>query len=130
MSRKNQIQNAYHYLGKEATFYDGMMTCSTVLGRLVCQVVWNMNKEKNVRYIDLATKGIPEDFAGRLLEVPIGTGVLTLPIYKDLNQAKITALDYSSHMMETAKKRAEKRNLSHIEFIQGDVGELPFEDDS
>ena len=28
MSRHDEIQNAYQYLGKEATFYDGMITCS------------------------------------------------------------------------------------------------------
>ena len=29
MNRYDEIQNAYHYLRKEATFYDGMITCST-----------------------------------------------------------------------------------------------------
>jgi hypothetical protein len=33
MTRHEEIQNAYKALGKEATFYDGMMTYSTPLGR-------------------------------------------------------------------------------------------------
>ena len=45
MSRKSEIQNAYKYLGKEATFYDGMITCSTLTGRAVCKVVWNMGQD-------------------------------------------------------------------------------------
>lgn len=52
MSRKAEIQNAYKYLGKEATFYDGMITCSTIPGKAVCKVVWNMGVEENTRYLD------------------------------------------------------------------------------
>lgn len=54
MSRHNEIKNAYKYLGKEATFYDGMITCSTFLGSAVCKLVWNMNKELNTKYLEKA----------------------------------------------------------------------------
>ncbi len=42
MSRHDEIKNAYKSLGSEATFYDGMITCSTLPGRVVCGVVWSM----------------------------------------------------------------------------------------
>jgi len=54
-------------LGNEATFYDGMITCSTLSGKVVCGLVWNMDKEKNDRYLERALSGIPEHFSGRLL---------------------------------------------------------------
>ena len=130
MSRKSEIQNAYKYLGKEATFYDGMITCSTLPGKAVCKVVWNMGKVENTRYLDLAMAGIPEDFSGKMLEVPVGTGVLTMPVYKTLPNADITCLDYSADMMAVAQHRAEKMNLRNVRFQQGDVGALPFEDGS
>ena len=130
MSRKNEIQNAYKYLGKEATFYDGMITCSTIPGKAVCKVVWNMGKEENTRYLELAMAGIPENFGGKMLEVPVGTGVLTMPVYKTLPHADITCLDYSADMMAVAQHRAEKMNLGNVRFRQGDVGALPFEDGS
>ena len=130
MSRKNEIQNAYKYLGKEATFYDGMITCSTIPGKAVCKVVWNMGKEENTRYLELAMAGIPENFGGKMLEVPVGTGVLTMPVYKTLPHADITCLDYSADMMAVAQHRAEKMNLGNVRFRQGDVGTLPFEDGS
>ena len=60
MGRKTEIQKAYQYLGKEATFYDGMITCSTIPGKAVCKVVWNMGAEENTRYLDLAMAGIPK----------------------------------------------------------------------
>ena len=130
MSRKNEIQNAYKYLGKEANFYDGMITCSTIPGKAVCKVVWNMGKEENTRYLELAMAGIPENFGGKMLEVPVGTGVLTMPVYKTLPHADITCLDYSADMMAVAQHRAEKMNLGNVRFRQGDVGALPFEDGS
>lgn len=126
MSRHEEIQSAYKSLGGEATFYDGMITCSTLPGKAVCRLVWNMGKEENERYLERALSGIPEDFAGKLLEVPVGTGVLTMPVYKNLPKADITCLDYSPDMMERAKRRAPE----NVKFVQGDVGRLPFPDES
>lgn len=77
MSRHDEIKNAYKSLGGGATFYDGMITCSTLPGKAVCKLVWNMNKRKNDRYLGLAISGIPKDFSGKMLEVPVGTGVLS-----------------------------------------------------
>jgi hypothetical protein len=84
MTRHEEIRNAYKKLGKEATFYDGMMTYSKPLGKAVCRMVWNMDSAKSASYIEKALAGIPENFAGKLLEVPVGTGVLTMPVYATL----------------------------------------------
>ena len=130
MSRKTEIQNAYKYLGKEATFYDGMITCSTIPGKAICKIVWNMGQEENTRYLDLAMAGIRSDFSGKMLEVPVGTGVLTMPVYKTLPNADITCLDYSADMMATAQHRAQKLGIHNVRFQQGDVGALPFDDGS
>lgn len=130
MNRKAVIQSAYQTLGKEATFYDGMITCSTIPGKAICKVVWNVGAEENTRYLELAMAGIPEDFRGKMLEVPVGTGVLTMPVYKTIPNAEVTCLDYSADMMAVAQHRAEKMGLSNVLFRQGDVGALPFADSS
>ena len=39
MSRHDEIENAYRALGRDATFYDGMIACSTLPGRAVCGLV-------------------------------------------------------------------------------------------
>ena len=57
-------------------FYDGMITCSTLSGKAVCRLVWAMNKAENDAYQEKAMSGIPEHFSGKLLEVPVGTGIL------------------------------------------------------
>ena len=94
------------------------------------KVVGYMDEEKNLRYVEQALSGVPENFSGKMLEVPVGTGVLTMPVYRELPDAEITCLDYSSDMMAAARKRAEAVGLANITFRQGDVGALPFEEGS
>ena len=130
MTRKDQIRNAYRTTGGQAGFYDGMMTCSTWLGKAICRVVWNMDGEKNAAYLEKALSGIPEDFSGKLLEVPVGTGVLTMPVWQSLPQAEITCLDYSPDMMASAQEKAKRLGVDNVAFTQGDVGALPFADES
>lgn len=130
MSRKDEICNAYRHMGGDHDFYDGMITCSTFSGRLVTRAVWAMSEEENHEYIAKAMQGIPEGFAGRLLEVPVGTGILSMPLYKTLPEADVTCLDYSANMMARAQKRAEGMGLCNVHFQQGDVGALPYEDGS
>jgi SAM-dependent methyltransferase len=130
MTRKEQIQNAYKLTGGNAGFYDGMMTYSTLPGKAICRAVWNMDAEKNLRYIEQALSGVPEDFTGKLLEVPVGTGVLTMPVYRDLSDADVTCLDYSADMMNAAKQKADFAGIKNITFLQGDVGALPFADET
>ena len=130
MTRKDQIRNAYRTTGGQAGFYDGMMTYSTWLGKAICRVVWNMDGEKNAAYLEKALSGIPEDFSGKLLQVPVGTGVLTMPVWQSLPQAEITCLDYSPDMMASAQEKAKRLGIANVAFTQGDVGALPFADES
>ena len=109
-------------------FYDGMITCSTLSGRAVCRLVWGMGRAETQDYLCVALSGIPEGFSGRLLEVPVGTGILTMPLYRKMPEAEITCLDYSPEMLERAKFWGE--GLAHVRFQQGDVGALPFGDGS
>lgn len=119
------VKSAYRNLGKNS-FYDGMITSTTFLGSLVNRAVWRMNKDENKEYLRKALSPITNDFSGKLLEVPVGTGILTMPLYKKLKQADIVCLDYSAEMMSRAEHRANEMNIENIKFIQGDVGKLPF----
>ena len=127
MERKEAIRGAYRLTGGNS-FYDGMITCSTLSGKAVCRLVWDMNKAENDAYLEKALSGIPEHFSGRLLEVPVGTGILTMPLYKTLPKADITCLDYSADMMGQAQEKADRLHLKNVTFRQGDVGALPYAD--
>ena len=130
MSRHDEIKASYRQLGNIGTMYDGIITRSTLLGKLMDSLIWGLDKTLAAGWIEEALAPIPENFAGKLLEVPVGTGVLTMPLYRKLAGADITCLDYSADMMKNAEKRAEAMGIENVRFVQGDVGALPFEDAS
>ena len=127
MERKEAIRSAYRLTGGN-NFYDGMITCTTLSGKAVCRLVWDMNKAECDAYLEKALSGIPDDFSGKLLEVPVGTGILTMPVYQTIPEADITCLDYSPDMMRQARKKADRLHLKNVTFRQGDVGALPYAD--
>ena len=112
------------------TMYDGIITRSTLLGKLMDGLIWGLDKKRAAKWINDALAPIPEDFSGSLLEVPVGTGVLTMPLYQSLPNAVVTCLDYSADMMAHAENRAKAMSISNVSFVQGDVGALPFADES
>ena len=121
MERKEAIRGAYRMTG-ENNFYDGMITCSTLSGKAVCRLVWDMNKAENDDYLEKALSGIPENFSGKLLEVPVGTGILTMPVYQTMPEADSTCLDYSADMMGQAQEKAEHLRPKNVTFRQGGCG--------
>ena len=73
---------------------------------------------------------IPDDFKGKLLDIPVGTAVFTTEKYRRMKQADITCLDYSQDMLEQAEYRFRGAGITNIKTMQGDVGTLPFEEGS
>ena len=130
MSRHDEIRASYKTLGNIGTMYDGIITRSTLLGKLMDSLIWGLDAKLAARWIDDALSPVPPDFSRKLLEVPVGTGVLTMPLYKSLPAASITCLDYSADMMKNAERRAEVMGIKNVSFVQGDVGALPFDDES
>lgn len=130
VDRRDEIKNAYRALGKAHSFYDGQMLGATVTGRWVLRHVWRMTREDALEYQAKALEAIPADFAGKLLEVPVGTGVLSMPVFRTIPKAEIVCLDYSEKMMAAAEDRAREMGLTNLTFRQGDVGALPFPDGS
>ena len=130
MERKTEIKQSYKSLGRAHSLYDNMMLGTNAAGRLILKAVWQMTQEDALEYQAKSFERIPADFSGSILEVPVGTGVISMPVFQTLPDADITCLDYSPKMMESVRKRAEEMNISNIRFVQGDVGALPFEDSS
>ena len=61
MERKEAIRGAYRMTGGNS-FYDGMITCSTLSGKAVCRLVWAMNKAECDDYLGKALSGISGAF--------------------------------------------------------------------
>ena len=130
MTRHDEIRRSYKALGDIGNIYDGIITRSTLIGKIMDGLIWGLDRERSAQWIEDALAPVPADFSGSLLEVPVGTGVLTMPLYASLPKADVICLDYSADMMANAKKRASAMGLSNVAFVQGDVGALPFADES
>lgn len=64
-----------------------------------------------------------------ILDVACGTGDVGFQILKKYN-VKLINIDISKNMLSFARKKAIKKNLNNIEFIQGDAESLPIDDNS
>lgn len=130
-TRHEEIKASYKQLGSGfAAFYDGMITYTAPVGKLLNKIIWGVNEKTTDQWISGALSGIPDEFTGKILEIPVGTGVITMPVYKKLQAADITCMDYSAEMMNNAEKRASAMGITNITFRQGDVGALPFENET
>lgn len=124
MSKSIRIKQAYK---KSKNIYDDVLTQSKWWSKLYIKMFWGVS---DIRLADELLCSIPNDFKGRLLDVPVGTGVFTADKYSKLQSATITVLDFSYDMLVQAKKRFKEHGITNVCFMQGDVGDLPFPDDS
>lgn len=106
--------------------YDDILTQSSFWGKLYMKVFWSGVDDNLIAKKVLAQ--IPDDFQGKLLDVPVGTAVFTHQKWKSLQKAEISCLDYSEDMLNQAKTKL--ADCKYITFYQGDVGNLPFEENS
>lgn len=108
--------------------YDDVLTQEKWWSRLYIKLFWSGVNDNEIAKKVL--EFIPNDFNGKLLDVPVGTAVFTINKYKQLTNAKITCLDYSEDMLSQAQKKITDNNIKNINLIQGDVGNLPFNSDT
>ena len=106
--------------------YDDILTRKNIFAKLYMKLFWQ-NVDDNKIAAELL-KYIPDSFRGKLLDVPVGTGVFTYEKYKRLKNADITCLDYSEDMLVQARTRFLASDIGNVTLVQGDVGALPFED--
>jgi ubiquinone/menaquinone biosynthesis C-methylase UbiE len=119
----DRIKSAYH---TSKNIYDDVLTQGSVFSRLYIRFFWSGTDDNEIA--EKVLSYIPDDFDGRLLDVPVGTAVFTEKKWKGLKKAEIICLDYSEDMLDKAKGRL--NYYDNISFVQGDVGNLPFEDAS
>ena len=119
----DKIQDAYE---SSKNIYDGVLTQGNFFSRMYIKLFWSGTDDNKIARKVLSY--IPDDFSGKLLDVPVGTAVFTQRKWSSLKNAHITCLDYSTDMLEQAKRRLDGQ--AHINFIQGDVGNLQMDDES
>ncbi len=83
---------------------------------------WEQAEENCEKIIEIL-KLQPSD---RILDLACGTGRYSIALAR--RGFNVTGLDYSNVYIEKAKEKAEKEGVS-VEFIQGDMRNLPYEDE-
>ncbi len=120
----DKIQTAYK---TSENIYDDVLTKNKWWSRLYINLFWSVDDNELSKKV---LHFIPDDFDGKMLDVPVGTGVFTVDKYSMLTKAEITCIEYSEAMLKQAKKNFARHELSNIKCMNGDVGNLKFEDES
>ena len=120
----DRIKRSYRF---SKSFYDDAITQGKWWSRIYFKLLWGGVDDNEIarRVLDW----IPDDFNGKLLDVPVGTAVFTTEKYKRMKQAQITCLDYSQDMLDRAEYRFREAGITNCRTLQGDVGSMPFEDE-
>ena len=119
----DKIKKSYKF---SKSFYDDAITQGKWWSKLYFKLLWGGVDDNEIARRVLSW--IPDDFTGKLLDVPVGTAVFTKDKYRRMTKADITCLDYSQDMLEQAESRFRGAGITNIKTMQGDVGALPFED--
>ena len=121
----DKIKKSYKF---SKSFYDDAITQGKWWSKLYFKLLWGGVDDNEIARRVLSW--IPDDFSGKLLDVPVGTAVFTKDKYHHMTNADITCLDYSQDMLEQAESRFRGLGITNIKTMQGDVGALPFENDT
>lgn len=119
----DKIKEAYQ---SSKNIYDDVLTQGNFFSRLYIKVFWSGTNDNEIAQKVLSY--IPNDFKGKILDVPVGTAVFTERKWKLLSEAQIICLDYSEDMIAQARRRLQDR--VNISCVQGDVGNLAMDDNS
>ena len=102
----DKIKTSYKF---SKSFYDDAITQGKWWSKLYFRLLWGGVDDNEIARRVLSW--IPDDFSGRLLDVPVGTAVFTKEKYRRMKQADITCLDYSRDMLEQAESRSASTSL-------------------
>ncbi len=80
---RNKESVAHTDFYRQQQFYDGMITCSTFPGKLVCRIVWDMDAEDCAEYQNHAISGLTGKISFRkLFGGSCWTNILIMPVYQ------------------------------------------------
>lgn len=122
---KDRVSTAYD---KVAHCYDMLLSRPSVPRRIINTLVWGMGDDST--YLETFLSYLPSNFDGILLDVPVGTGVFTSPIYAKFPKARIIGIDLSRSMLRNARECFGRDGLRNVFLLRADVTNLPLRNDA
>jgi len=111
--KKSQVQSMFDGIASRYDFLNHFLS-------LGIDMYW---RKQSVKALELQT-------GNSLLDVACGTGDQSFAALK-VADIEVVGLDFSFNMLELAKKKIDKRNLSQkFQVVQGDAEKLPFQDNT
>jgi SAM-dependent methyltransferase len=111
---------------KTAARYDPGITASTVRAKILGRIIWGCADDRDPMKEVLSL--LPDRFDGVLLDVPVGTGVFTAPLYRRYPEATIIGVDCSINMLHKAQARFQEQGVHNIHLLKADAANLPVRD--
>ncbi|MBN2595018.1 MAG: class I SAM-dependent methyltransferase [Sedimentisphaerales bacterium] len=120
----DKVSRAYD---KVADRYDTLLSKPKVPHRIINTLVWGIGDDRP--YIETVLSYLPNQFDGILLDVPVGTGIFTSPIYTRYPKATIIGIDLSMSMLRKSRECFERDGLRKVVLLKADVNNLPLRND-
>jgi len=111
---------------KVAKRYDRGITASTLRSRVLGRIIWG--RAGDLDPMEEVLSLMPSRFDGVLLDVPVGTGVFTAPLYRRYPDATILGVDCSMNMLRKAQVRFREQGVSNVHLLKADAAHLPLRD--
>jgi SAM-dependent methyltransferase len=112
------------FAGSYGVIYDYAIEREWLM-RAIGRAVWGI--DMSVLYASIGSIGRVTD-GSTILDVPCGGGVAFRALRPD-QDVRYIAADLSEEMLARARRRAEPRSLSRVEFVVADMRALPFADE-
>lgn len=109
-----------------AARYDPHITASSLRTRALGWLVWG--RASDLDPMEEVLSLLPERFDGVLLDVPVGTGVFTAPLYRRYPEATIIGVDGSMNMLRKAKVHFREQGVNNVHLLKADAAHLPLRD--
>jgi ubiquinone/menaquinone biosynthesis C-methylase UbiE len=111
---------------KVAARYDPGITAATLRAKVLGRIIWGRVSDRDA--VEEVLSFLPDRFDGVLLDVPVGTGVFTAPLYRRYPEATIIGVDCSMNMLRKAQVRFQEQGVPNVHLFKADAAHLPVRD--
>lgn len=109
-----------------ASHYDAHITASSIRTKALGWIIWG--RATDLDPMEEVLSLLPGRFDGVLLDVPVGTGIFTAPLYRRYPDATIIGVDCSMTMLRTAKVHFREQGVNNVHLLKADAARLPLRD--
>lgn len=106
--------------------YDPHITASSIRTKALGWIIWG--RASDLDPMEEVLSLLPSRFDGVLLDVPVGTGVFTAPLYRRYPEATIIGVDCSMNMLRKAQVHFHEQGVNNVHLLKADAAHLPLRD--